>query len=174
MGENMSKGKVIVLCGKIASGKTYYANQIKEKENAIIFSVDELTYYMFDNRSGEDYTDLTKRAIRYFQEKTVDIVNKGVNVILDLGLWSSKERKEIREFFISKGINIKIHYIDIDDKSGENNIKVRNKRIDEGNRGMDFYVKDSLKEKVLSIWEEPTEDEIDVWYKFKNDERRAI
>ena len=29
-------GKVILICGKIASGKTYYANQIKEKKNAVI------------------------------------------------------------------------------------------------------------------------------------------
>ena len=34
-------GKVIAICGKIASGKTYYANQIKEKENAIILNTDE-------------------------------------------------------------------------------------------------------------------------------------
>ena len=62
-----NKGKVIALCGKIASGKTFYANQIKENENAIVFSIDELTFYMFDNRRGEDYTDLTKRAINYFK-----------------------------------------------------------------------------------------------------------
>ena len=54
---------------------------------------------MFDNRKGEDYIDLTKRAIKYFEEKTIDIANKGVNVILDLGLWSKNERKEIRKFF---------------------------------------------------------------------------
>ena len=120
-----NKGKVIALCGKIASGKTFYANQIKDKENALVFSVDELTFYMFDNRKGENYIDLTKRAINYFKEKTIDIVNKGINVILDFGLWSTNERKEIKDFFEKRGINIEIHYIDIDDESWENNIKNR-------------------------------------------------
>lgn len=166
-----AKGRVIVLCGKIASGKTFYANQLKDKENAIIFNIDELTYYMFDNRRGEDYTDLTKRAIRYFEEKTIDIVNKGLNVILDLGLWSSNERKEIRNFFTEKGVNVEIHYIDIDDESWKKNIKNRNMRIGEGNRGKSFYVTESLIEKVLSIWEEPTKEEIDVWYKFKYEDQ---
>ena len=35
--------KIIVICGKICCGKSYYANQIKEKENAVILSCDELT-----------------------------------------------------------------------------------------------------------------------------------
>ncbi len=35
--------KIIAICGKICCGKTYYANQIKEKEKAIILSCDELT-----------------------------------------------------------------------------------------------------------------------------------
>ncbi len=63
-----NKGKVIALCGKIASGKTFYANQIKERENAIIFSINELTYYSFDNRKGENYIDITQRALNYFKE----------------------------------------------------------------------------------------------------------
>lgn len=35
--------KIIVICGKICCGKSYYANQIKEKENTVILSCDELT-----------------------------------------------------------------------------------------------------------------------------------
>ena len=159
-----NKGKVIALCGKIASGKTYYANKIKEKENAIIFNIDELTFYLFDNRRGENYTDLSNRAIKYFEEKSIDIINKGINVILDIGLWSKKERNEIKEFYKDRNIQCEIHYIDIDDKSWEENIKNRNKRIDEGNKGQDFYVTDTLKEKVLSLWEEPSKDEVDVRY----------
>ena len=164
-----NKGKVIALCGKVACGKTYYSSKLKEKENAIIFSVDELTFYMFDNRKGENYTDLTNRAINYFKEKSIEIVDKGVNVILDIGLWSKKERKELSEFFKSKNVNLEIHYIDIDDKSWEENIIERNKRIDEGKRGFDFYISDGLRKKIKENWEEPDEKEIDVWYNFKRD-----
>ena len=31
--------KVIAICGKICSGKTYYANKIKGKENAVVLSL---------------------------------------------------------------------------------------------------------------------------------------
>ena len=160
-----NKGKVIALCGKIASGKTFYANQIKERENAIIFSIDELTYYSFDNRKGENYIDITQRALNYFKEKSVDIVNQGINVILDIGLWSKKERKNISEYFKDKAIKFEIHYIKIDEKSWKENINERNKRIDDGNKGFDFYVTEGLKKKMFENWEEPTEDEVDVIHK---------
>lgn len=165
-----NKGKVIALCGKIASGKTYYANKLKEQENAVIFSVDELTYYLYDNRRGEDYRNITKRALNYFRTKAIDIVNRGITVIIDSGLWSLEARKEMKDFFINTGIKCEIHYIDIDDESWENNINKRNHRIDEGDIGTDFYVTDSLKALLLESWQEPNKEEIDVWYKFKNEE----
>lgn len=160
-----NKGKEIALCGKIASGKTFYANQIKERENVIVFSIDELTYYIFDNRKGENYIDITQRALNYFKEKSVDIVNKGINVILDIGLWSKKERKNISEYFKNRDIKFEIHYIQIDDKSWEENINERNKRIDDGNKSFDFYVTEGLKKKMFENWEEPAEDEVDVIHK---------
>lgn len=49
------KGKIIAICGKICSGKTYYANQIKDKENAVVLSTDEVTYDLIDNEQGEFY-----------------------------------------------------------------------------------------------------------------------
>ena len=36
--------KVILICGKICSGKSYYARKLKEKEHAVILSRDEMTY----------------------------------------------------------------------------------------------------------------------------------
>ncbi len=47
--------KVILICGKIASGKSYYANQIKNKERAVILNTDELTYSLFNNEQGDKY-----------------------------------------------------------------------------------------------------------------------
>ncbi len=54
--------KIIAICGKICSGKTYYANQIKEKENAVILSTDEVTYDLIDNEQGEFYDKFCKKV----------------------------------------------------------------------------------------------------------------
>lgn len=48
-------GKVIIVCGKICSGKSYYSNSIKDSLNAVIISPDEATYELINNEQGEFY-----------------------------------------------------------------------------------------------------------------------
>ena len=164
---NIQKGKLIAICGKIASGKSYYANQIKEKENAIILNTDELTYAMFDNEQGDKYTDLANRANEYLLKKAVELVKIGCNVILDWGFWRKYNRGYVTEYFKNENISVEWHYINIDNLSWEQNIEERNHNINEGMNKTEFYVTEGLKKKLLDNWEEPSKDEIDVWYNFK-------
>lgn len=83
LGEKVNMGKVIAICGKICSGKTYYANQIKQKQNAIILSIDEVTYDLFGNEQGEKYNQIANRVNAYLMKKSVELVNIGCNVILE-------------------------------------------------------------------------------------------
>ena len=160
------KGKIIAICGKIASGKTYYANKIKEKENAVILNTDELTYSMFDNEQGEKYTELANRANEYLLKKAVEIAKVGCNVILDWGFWKAYNRRYTTEYFKRQNVNIEWHYIDIDDISWEENIKERNNKIENGENVTDFYVTDGLKKKLIENWETPNKEEVDIWYSF--------
>ena len=139
--------KIIAICGKICSGKTYYANLIKEKENAIILSTDEVTYDLIDNEQGEFYDDFCLKVNKYLMKKSVELVNIGCNIILDWGFWTKKQRNEVTEYFKSKNVNIEWHYIDIEDDLWEENIKERNKKVESGKGGSDFYVDDGLKKK---------------------------
>lgn len=159
--------KVILICGKIASGKSYYANQIKNKEKAVILNTDELTFALFDNEQGEKYKDRANRANNYLMKKTVELIKAECNVILDWGFWTKKQRNEVTEYFRSKNINIEWHYIDIEDELWEENIDERNKKVESGKGGSDFYVDEGLKKKVLNKFEKPSKDEIDVWYCFE-------
>ncbi len=159
--------KVILICGKICSGKSYYANQIKKKENAIILGVDEVTYDLFDNNLGEAHDEMGSRIRAYLMKKTVEIVQAGCSVILDWGFWTSAWRKEVTDYFIANNSNIEWHYIDVDEETYKKNIIDRNEKVSNGEGEYDFYVDEGLLEKVLSRFEEPTKDEIDVWIHFK-------
>lgn len=156
--------RVILICGKICSGKTYYARQIKSKENAVILSTDEATYDLINNEQGEFYNIFAARVNRYLRKKAVEIVNAGTNIILDWGFWTSSDRVEISEFFKTNGVQYEWHYIDVDDTIWYMNITERNKRIEEGNGGCDFYIDDGLLKKLLSMFEKPQKEDIDVWY----------
>ena len=55
-------GKVILICGKICSGKSYYSKKMKEKLNAVIISPDEATYELINNEQGEFYNRPVRQA----------------------------------------------------------------------------------------------------------------
>lgn len=159
--------KIIAICGKICSGKTCYADSIKEKENAVILSTDEVTYDLIDNEQGESYDDFSLKVNKYLMKKSVELVKIGCNIILDWGFWTKKQRNEVTEYFKSKNVNIEWHYIDIKDDLWEENINERNRKVEAGNGGSDFYVDEGLKKKVLNKFEKPSKDEMDVWYCFE-------
>lgn len=158
--------KVILICGKIASGKSYYANQIKKQEKAVILNTDELTYALFDNEQGEQYEDRANRANNYLMKKTVELVKNECNVILDWGFWTVDIRNKITKYFKDNNVKTEWHYIDIDDNLWNKNIEKRNKETQGNVESHDFYVTEGLKNKVLNMFEIPSIEEIDVWYKF--------
>ena len=157
-------GKVYLICGKICSGKTYYAKALKDKYNAVILSTDEATYDLINNEQGEFYNVFAQRVNNYLKKKAAEICKAGANVVLDWGFWTKENRIDISEYLKSCDVSYEWHYIDADDDTWNRNIEERNKRIEEGNGGSDFYVDEGLLNKLLSMFEVPDKSEIDVWY----------
>lgn len=157
--------KVIITCGKICSGKSFYSNIIKDELNAVVISPDEATFDLINNEQGEFYNVFSERLNKYLTKKVGEIVKAGANVIFERGLWSRKDRKEVREYFKNIGVECELHYVYVDDKTWMQNIAERNQSVLDGNGGSNFYLDEGLMKKHQSIWEEPTEEEIDVVYK---------
>ena len=161
--------KIMAICGKICSGKTYYAKHLKEKENAVILSCDELTKDLFDNNLGDKHDEMSAKIWHYLKKKSIDLVQAGCNVILDWGFWTAENRNNLREFYQGQNIACEWHYIDVDDRTWHRNIEERNRRILDGEGGSDYYLDEGLMNKLLSKWEEPAKDEIDVWYELRRE-----
>ena len=157
-------GKVILVCGKICSGKSYYSKQLKEQLNAVIITPDEATYELINNEQGEFYNAFSERLNKYLTRKVGEIAKAGANVIFERGLWSREDRKVIRDYYKENGVECEIHYVYVDDETWKQNIEERNKIILEGNGGSDFYLDEGLMKKLESKWEKPTEEEYDVIY----------
>lgn len=157
--------KVILICGKICSGKSYYARTLKDENNAVILSTDECTYDLIENEQGDFYNVFAQKVNLYLRKKAVEICHAGANVILDWGFWTKTNRTEISAYLAENHVNYEWHYIDVSDDVWEQNIKERNQRVKEGNGGSDFYVDDGLRQKVISLFEIPSPSEIDVWHK---------
>ena len=156
--------KVYLICGKICSGKSYYSKKLKEEVNAVILSPDEATYDLINNEQGEFYNIFCERLLKYMNKKCIEIVNSGANVIYEIGLWSKEERQKVKQYFEENNIETELHYIHVSDENWKKQIEERNKRVESGNGGADFYLDEGLMKKLVSKFEEPTEDEVDVWY----------
>ena len=158
-------GKVILLCGKICSGKSFYSKKLKEALNAVIIAPDEITYELLNNEQGEFYDEFSKRLSSFLTKKVGEIAEAGANVVFERGLWTKADRKQIKEYYSNLGIDCEIHYVNVDDETWKQNIEERNKKVEEGNGGSNFYLDEGLMKKLESLWEEPTEEEYDVLYK---------
>ena len=99
---------------------------------------------------------------QFFFQKSVEIVETGINVILDWGFWTKSERDFAKQFYDSRGIEYEFYYISISDEKWYCRLDKRNNDV-LGKKSDAYYVDEGLAEKFKSIFEIPGKDEIDVW-----------
>lgn len=158
--------KVIMVCGKICSGKSTYAERLRRENDAVLLSIDEIMLAMFGQYVGE-YVAHTEK---YLYGKSLEIVGSGINIVLDWGVWTKAERAEAREFYKSRGIDYELHYIDVSDEVWRERINKRNSAISNGRLDA-YYIDENLAAKFGAIFEPPDDEEIDVRISVKEEEK---
>jgi len=92
---------VILICGKIGSGKTTYAHKLAKQLNAVIMTQDELMYGLFGTElyySDQDqYQKYATWVEEYVKRKAGEAAKAGAVVICENGFWSRSERDELRK-----------------------------------------------------------------------------
>lgn len=157
-------GKVILICGKICSGKSCYARALQEAQSGVILSVDEATFDLIGNEQGPFYDAFLEKVNHYLRKKAVQIARAGANVILDWGFWTKQSRANISAFLKSNQIPYEWHYVDVTGEQWQWNIRQRNERVLRGKGGCDFFVDEGLLRKLEALFEEPGKEEMDVWH----------
>ena len=152
--------KVIMTCGRICCGKTTYAQKLREERNAVILSIDEITLTLFPEGAGEMHDTYALRAEQYLCFLSLQILRTGMDVILDWGLWTRAQRERLRAFYTEHGAEHEIHYLRISPEEWERRIRKRNARQKEEEPSA-YFVDEGLLRKVESLFEEPSETEID-------------
>ena len=160
--------KVILICGKICCGKTTYAQKIRNENNAVLLSVDEITLALFGQHCGDKHDEYVERTEKYLLNKSMELISKDINVVLDWGFWTKSERESAKGFYKSRNIECEFHYIDISDETWKYRLNKRNSAV-LVNETSAYYVDDNLAAKSASIFEVPSEDEFDVIYKGDTD-----
>lgn len=153
--------KIILLCGKICSGKSTYAASIKT-DTTVILSCDDLMLRLFDECLGDSHRIIMAKCQKYLFDLAEKISKTGADVILDFGFWSRASRQEAKDRFRAKGIETELHYIRIDNQVWLQQIDNRNKAALDGTAGRVYFVDDNMKRLFDAEFEEPSAEEVDI------------
>ncbi len=150
--------KIYLFCGKICSGKTYYAKKLAAEKQAMILSCDELMLSVLPEDLGDEYGIYSEKCKSYLHKMAVEMVKAGCNVILDWGFWYQREREEISEFYKSHNVAFEWYYIDTSEEKRRENIRKRNDEVVK-EENQSYFVDEGLFEKCNTLFEVPDEEE---------------
>jgi len=149
---------VHLICGKICSGKSYYAQELAKQENAVVLSVDELSLSILPMYLGDQHDAAMAKVRGYLHKRAEDILRTGTDVILEWGFWTRPDREATEEMYAGKGFDVRWHYIEASDEILRKSIEARNVQVLEG-KDLSYFVDEGLFEKMKSRFEEPGPDE---------------
>lgn len=98
--------KVIMICGKISSGKSTYAERLRQKGHAVVLSVDEVMLSLFDPYLGERHEEYASRVQRFLFKKSLELIAADVDVILDWGFWNREDRRQAGSSMQGRGLRV--------------------------------------------------------------------
>lgn len=154
--------KAFLICGKICCGKSTYAKRLCAENHAVLLSVDEIMLAVFGPYAGEKHDEYTERIQNFLFQKSVEIIKSGINVVLDWGFWSSCKRSAARAFYTDQNIECEFYYMDIRDEAWKERIAHRNELVLKGAYTA-YLIDENLAAKFESLFEPPSEHEIDIW-----------
>ncbi len=158
--------KVILICGKICCGKSTYAEKLRLENKAVVLSVDEIMLSIFGQHCGDKHDEYAENTQEYLFHKSLELVESGIDVILDWGFWQKEKREAVKAFYMSRNIECEFHYIDIDDKTWKARLDKRNNAVLTGETNA-YFVDENLAAKFEARFEMPEKNEVDVWVKEK-------
>jgi|SRR6266404_3787152 len=99
-----------LICGLPGSGKTTLAKQLERDLPALRLAPDEWMARIV----GDGFDDAKRAAVEAVQwEIAARALSLGINVILENGFWTRRDRDDFRARAAAVGVAIKLHYLDV-------------------------------------------------------------
>jgi predicted kinase len=117
-----------LLCGKIAAGKSTLARQLALHPATLLVSEDHWTstLYPVELKTIEDYTRLSARLRTAMTPHIVDILGRGLSVVLDFAANTRRQRSWMRSLIDAAGVPHELHYLELPDELCKQRLRQRN------------------------------------------------
>jgi len=146
-----------LMVGLPCSGKTTMAKQLEIDTGALRLTPDEWHRYLYGQDATHPEHDQRHKKIENLQWGiAAAALKRGVDVILDFGLWSKEEREDFRQRATTLGAESKTHFLDVPIVVLLERLEKRN---EESSTEVTFIPKTRMM-KYLPCFEAPDEEEL--------------
>ncbi|KZL05386.1 hypothetical protein PsAD2_04311 [Pseudovibrio axinellae] len=120
--------KLLMVCGKIASGKSTLLTHLVRDHSAVLLSEDHWNATLFpgEMKTLEDYVKYSARVRQALGPHIVDLLQQGVSVALDFPANTVQNRKWLKSLFGAAGVAHELHYLSVPDEVCKERLWVRN------------------------------------------------
>jgi len=153
--------KVYLLTGKIASGKTAWAERFATEQNAVALSCDTLMLSLFDECLGPRHNETERRCLNYLFGVAADAARCGCDAVLDSGFSTRKTRDDARDFFAGRGIETVTVFFRLPDALRAGRLEARNARLANSPK-REYIIDKALCARLDALYEEPGAGEYDL------------
>jgi predicted kinase len=142
-----------LICGLPGSGKSMLAAQLQNRHPALRLTPDE----WMSRIVGHGYDEQKRAVIEEIQwEIAQQALRLGVDVILENGFWSRKERDHLRARARALGAVVKLHFLDASRDELWRRLRMRNQQLPPHT----FPIKETDLDQWVAQFEPPTSDEL--------------
>jgi len=130
------KGKLFFLCGKMAAGKSTLAKELATRNNALLFVQDEWLDTLYPNAvvNVATYLEYSGRINRMLAPHLVDLLTRGVSVVVDFPGNTRNQRAWFREIIDKAGAGHELHFLDTPDATCKAQLKARSAHLPPGTK----------------------------------------
>ena len=150
-------GKLLFLCGKMAAGKSTLARELAAREHAMLFVQDEWLDALYPNgvTNVATYLEYSGRINRVLAPYVVDLLARGVSVVVDFPGNTRNQRAWFREIIERAGAAHELHVLETPDEICRAQLKARSAHLPPGTP----WTSDADFELISSHFRAPAEDE---------------
>jgi predicted kinase len=147
---------VYLLCGFIGAGKTTFARELELRTGSVRITKDEWLIKLIGNDPTiEGYADYDHRVVELSRSVAFQLVDKGIDVILDEGFWAKEERTLLRRRIEGTGTRAVLYYVDTPIET----IRQRVARRTANPPTDSLLISEALLDFYLPYWQPPSDDE---------------